>query len=204
MARDMTPNGGGRPPDQPSHVSIAITFVPADRGRRLREVCARLARAPRSLCVVVAVASAALVAAALLHGSRTNIVVGSASANERAATRAVAAAFGYPPRCVSIAIPAADPNYASAHVERRGGCANYHGYVNASFHRVDGVWRLILDEGQLFVPNGLLKPAGAGTTGTEVISAYPLGCLRVAIALHDPRFSRADIDRRLACVRHRR
>jgi hypothetical protein len=30
--------------------------------------------------------------------------------------------------------------------------------VNASFHRVGGAWRLVLDEGQLFVPNRLLRP----------------------------------------------
>jgi hypothetical protein len=105
---------------------------------------------------------------------------------------------------LSVAISAADPDYASADVDRREGCANYHGYVNASFHRVDGVWRLILDEGQLFVPNGLLRSAGAGALGAGVISVYPLGCLSVEIALHDPRFGRADFDRRLACVRHRR
>jgi len=31
------------------------------------------------------------------------------------------------------------------------------------------------------------------------VSDYPLGCVGVAIALHDPRFGRADFDRTLPC-----
>jgi hypothetical protein len=151
----------------------------------------------------MAVAAAAVATAALLDISRSNPIMRPSGATRQAAARGVAAAFGYPERCLNIAISAADPDYASAHVDRKDGCANYRGYVNASFHRVDGVWRLMLDEGQLFVPNSLLTPAGAGSMGAGVISAYPLGCLSLEIVLHDPRFGRADFDRDLPCTRHR-
>jgi hypothetical protein len=202
MAHEEVPNARDPRPDLPSQVSIAVTVVRTERGRRLKELCARLVSAPRSLSAVVALAAATLAAAALLHSSRTNAVTRTATAKQRAATRTVAAAFGYPQRCLSIAISAADPDYASAHIDRRGGCANYRGYVNASFHRVDGVWRLVLDEGQLFVPNRLLTPARERFDGAGAVPEYPLGCVSVADALHDPRVARADVDRRLVCIRH--
>ncbi len=71
----------------------------------------------------------------------------------------MAAAFGYPLRCLRVTISAGDPVYARAHVDHSAACARYHGYLNASFHRIDGTWRLILDEGQLFVPNDRLGAA---------------------------------------------
>ncbi len=75
-----------------------------------------------------------------------------------AGTAAVAAAYGYPARCLRVTISASDPTAASARVARTGPCARYRGYVDASFHWIDGGWRLVLDEGQLFVPNNLLAP----------------------------------------------
>ena len=65
---------------------------------------------------------------------------------------------------------------------------------------VDGAWRLVLDEGQLFVPNALLSPVGADSIRAGAVSGYPLGCVGVAVALHDPRFRRADFDRRFRCA----
>jgi hypothetical protein len=58
--------------------------------------------------------------------------------------------------------PPSNPDYARVTVDHTSGCGRYHGYINASFHRVDGMWRLVLDEGQLFVANGLLTACRAG------------------------------------------
>jgi hypothetical protein len=132
----------------------------------------------------------------------TGTVARSAAPPQRASA-AVAAAFGYPERCLRIAVSAADPDFASVHVERAGACWNYRGYVNASFHRVEGAWRLIFDEGQLFVPNSLLTPVHVGSTRGGAVSDYPLGCVGIAIALHDPRFLRPGFDRTLPCGRQR-
>ena len=129
---------------------------------------------PRRLWAVVLVALAVLGAslAAVLVGSSSRTGAPAAAASTRAvaaraaspnaatpaAAAGIAAAYGYPLRCLRITIAAADPAYARAHLDRTsaGGCARDRGYLNASFHRVDGTWRLILDEGQLFVPNDLL------------------------------------------------
>lgn len=81
------------------------------------------------------------------------------SARTRSAESAkIAAAYGYryPRHCLTITFLPGSPDFARAHVDRTGPCARYHGYVNATFHLVGGTWRLMLDEGQLFVPNSSL------------------------------------------------
>jgi hypothetical protein len=142
--------------------------------------------------------SLAVLVAVLLTGGGTGAAT-PPDALPQPAGAAVAAAFGYPERCLRIAVSAADPDFAIVHVERDRACGNYRGYVNASFHRVDGTWRLIFDEGQLFVPNSLLTSRRTGRRRGGAVSDYPLGCVGVAIALHDPRFGRADFDRTLPC-----
>lgn len=168
---------------------------------------ARLARPAGSVLAGIALLAmiTAILASSVVQSGRTNSGTrlaatqqATAGAAERRAAPAVASAFGYPHRCLNIAISAADPDHASAHVDRSGTCTRYRGYVNASFHRVDGVWRLVLDEGQPFVPNSHLVPGGARSAGQ--MSGYALGCVSIGVALHDPRFGRPDFDRRLSCV----
>lgn len=110
---------------------------------------------------------AALATDVLHTGRRRAAREASAAYRQAAGPAAIAAAFGYPQRCLAITISATNPDYANAHLEREHGCGNYHGYVNASLHRVDGVWRLVLDEGQLFVPNNLLIPCDADRSGCQ-------------------------------------
>ena len=121
-----------------------------------------------ALALAVAVPGAVVVARSLHHDSDPTTTsalapkpIGAAPALVPidAAPARVAAAYGYPARCLRVVVSASDPAYASAHVDRRRACRSYRGYVNASFHLVRGAWRLVLDEGQLFVPNGLLVPA---------------------------------------------
>ncbi len=140
------------PADPPSQVQITVTVVP------------RIARAAawRKLGLL-ALILAVVPAAVLLAGSRGSVRApapeaavespGIAARAPRVQLAQVAAAFGYPARCLTITTAG---QFARAHVNRAGGCGRYRGYVNASFHLVGGHWRLILDEGQLFVPNALL------------------------------------------------
>jgi hypothetical protein len=163
------PDGWDGQPDSPTRLQISVTAVPSARARRLWQMRAALGRAPRALpalFALVAVGLAAILAGALQTSARSAHRP-SARVARGAVTAAVAAAFGYPHRCLSIAVSPADPDYASAHVDRKGGCARYHGYINATFHRVDGEWRLVLDEGQLFVPNSLLAPGKTASGGAE-------------------------------------
>ena len=166
---------------------MTVTVAPREPVRSRLANPPRGAR-PRRLWAVVLAALAVLGAslAAVLVGSSSRTGAPPAAAATRPASPAaairpatppeateIAAAYGYPLRCLQITIAAADPAYARAHLDRTsaGGCGRDRGYLNASFHRVDGTWRLILDEGQLFVPNDLLARCPA--TGCQ--GAAPAG-----------------------------
>ena len=207
MAREPQRQRQARPSDLPSRLSVTVTVVPTPPARRLGETRATLARPALAWCAALALATvtalAGLVALMPTGGGRgggTAAVTRPDALPLRAGT-AVAAAFGYPERCLRISVSVADPDFASVHVDRTGACGNYRGYVNASFHRVGGAWRLVFDEGQLFVPNSLLTPLHVGSTRGGAVSDYPLGCVGIAIALHDPRFLRQGFDRTLPCGR---
>lgn len=131
------------PADPPPEVQITVTVVPHDRWRSVR----RLGGAALGLVLIAGIALFVLTDSRPATKAATSV-----TAKERAA---VAAAFGYPYplRCLNIAIYGA---FARAHVDRTGTCAQYRGYLNATFHLIDGRWRLVLDEGQLFVPNAQL------------------------------------------------
>jgi hypothetical protein len=220
MGQERTPERSIAPADV-TVLMVTVTVVPPVRDRSLRRRLTGfgvLHGARIALAVALALAALGAIIAAELQSSRTSRPVGARRGQAHDAARAaIAAAFGYPYvlRCLTITISASDPDYARANVDRTNGCAHYRGYINASFHRVDGRWRLVLDEGQPFVPNGLLAPCRAGRagcarasgraggtgsqprtvgSGVGAASGYALGCLSLSIALHDPRFARADFD----------
>jgi hypothetical protein len=56
----------------------------------------------------------------------------------------VAAAYGYPLRCLSVTIATRDPAYARADFGPGTQCGRFHLYVTAIFRRVDGAWRRAL------------------------------------------------------------
>jgi hypothetical protein len=169
MAKEKLADRRGTLGEPASVVQITVTFPGSTGGDPRWERPASFRTAWRALTpligVLVVVAFAGISTYAVQRG-RTGAAGGAgADRVHRAGTAAVAAAFGYPPRCLTITISSASPDHATAHLDRGAGCANYHGYVNASLHRVDGVWRLVLDEGQLFVPNSLLIPCRVGRAG---------------------------------------
>ncbi len=210
-------------PSEVTVITVTIKAVPAVRRRPLRERVAgiRMLYGVRTfLAVALALAIPAAIIAVGQQSSRTSRPARARRAQAPdAESAAIAAALGYPYplRCLTITISVSNPDYARADVDRADGCGRYHGYVNASVHRDDGTWRVVLDEGQLYVPNSLLttcsggragcagadRTAGAkgshsstaGSVGVGATSGHPLGCFSLAIALHDPRFARADFDR---------
>jgi hypothetical protein len=148
-------------------VSITVTSPTPVRGasfrRRLASVHVR--HTVRAL-VAVAIVLAGLGIALALPDSQNSRAAGARRARLSDADRtAIAEALGYPYplRCLTITIDDSSPAYARANVDRTSGCGRYHGYLNASLHRVDGAWRLVLDEGQLFVPNSLAAPHGTAS-----------------------------------------
>ena len=166
MPRDtaaVATNSGPSSPDGPSDVTVTITVLPAVGERPFAARVENLAHAARVVLPVALalVALGAIVATGLGGGpTRRAGAARGVAAEEKAA---IAAAFGdrYPTHCLTITISASTPAFARARVNRTPACARYHGYLNASFQRAGRTWRLVRDEGQLFVPNSLLTPVGA-------------------------------------------
>jgi hypothetical protein len=172
MASEATPDRPTRPPEL-TVMSITMVGPPPGRARPLSERLSRTTvrrRALAAVAVTLAVAAAAIATTALLRGGPSGPTAEPVRPGQRAQ---IAAALGYPYplRCLAITISASAPDYARANIKRTNGCGRYHGYINASLHQVDGAWRLMLDEGQLFVPNSLLSPCPRGAT----VCASPRG-----------------------------
>jgi hypothetical protein len=68
-----------------------------------------------------------------------------ASAARQPGPRGVAAAYGYPLRCLSVTIPLHDPRFARADFDRAFQCGQFTGDPTAIFERVHGWWRPLLD-----------------------------------------------------------
>ncbi len=71
----------------------------------------------------------------------------------------VAAAYRYPLACLTVTLAVSEPAYASARLDRASPCWRYGAYTTAVFHRVGGVWRLILDAPSDSCPVAALAPA---------------------------------------------
>jgi hypothetical protein len=64
----------------------------------------------------------------------------------------VAAAYGFPPRCLTVTILSGYPVYARADFNRGSQCGRYNGDVTAIFERVGGAWRPVLHAVQYACP----------------------------------------------------
>jgi hypothetical protein len=91
--------------------------------------------------------------AAAVVGVAANQVTGTAAPPVRAQPSpastpgpvGVAAAYQYPRDCLDVTMDAADPAYAAVRLNRVSPCWRYGVYATAIFHRVAGVWRMVLN-----------------------------------------------------------
>jgi hypothetical protein len=157
MAEEKAPEHSIAPPE----ATVTITVLPPARGRSLRDLPGALERMHRTRCILGALIALAVLGAVTVTELQSRRTSPGAQARRARARAAIAAAFGYPYpiQCLTITIPASNPGYARADVKRTHECRRYHGYLNASFQLVGGRWRLVRDEGQLFVANSLLTPS---------------------------------------------
>jgi hypothetical protein len=96
--------------------------------------------------VIAAVIVAAAVVVALAgspSGGRSHADRPAPRESPLAGPTGVAAAYGFPARCLSITISTAHPAYARADFNH-GACGSFAGYVTAIFHRVAHEWRPVL------------------------------------------------------------
>ena len=154
MSREPTPDRWHGLEDAPSEVEITILADPA-----VRPLTERFALVPRSLVPRIitcaqshlrpcGVAGLALVVAAALALIGGVLVSGRGGAEPRTGPTAtdrgaagVAAAYGFPPRCLAVTVVGNAPTYARADFNRAVPCGRYDGIATAIFHRADGVWR---------------------------------------------------------------
>ena len=149
MPRETTPDSWRGPQDPPSGVEITILADP--RARPLRERVSHLRHSaartrPRiraggvaGLALVVAVAMAVL--GGVLIGTPGGAAPRTGPTARDRGTAGVAAAYGFPPRCVAVKMLGNNPTYARADFNRASPCGRYDGMATAIFHRADGMWR---------------------------------------------------------------
>jgi hypothetical protein len=149
MGKERPADPRCEPGEPPSEVLITV-FADSD-GRRLRERLParhgiRVPMRARGLALVVVVIAAITATIAIVAAG------GGSSAPRRADTRVrepgatgVAAAYGYPHRCVSVTISTIDPAFARADFDHGSPCGRYTGYSTAIFHRVDHEWEPALE-----------------------------------------------------------
>ena len=129
-AEQRSPVGGGVP-------------KPAENHNSASRLSTRLLRRPYFATAVVAMAAGvgALVAATSVSSParRTH-----SRAGERGPT-GVAAAYGYPSRCLRVTTASSDHAFARADFNRGTPCGRYAGDSTAIFHVVDGAWRPVLE-----------------------------------------------------------
>ena len=142
MGKQPPPDGWS---DPPSEVRITVLQDATDRRLWKQLPARRDIRIPRrayGLFVGAAVIAAA-VGVILATGSRAPSRVAS-RAHENGPT-GVAAAYGYPIRCLSVTIATSDHAFARADFNHGSLCGRYTGDPTAIFHVVEGGWRPVLE-----------------------------------------------------------
>jgi hypothetical protein len=131
-----------------SPVLVRVTIEPGPRRRVAPVPTGRLGRNRRLIALAVIVLFAAtIVGVVATRGTGTRAPPLRAPVAEASTPGpvGVAAAYRYPRACLSVTIAATDPAYAAVRLNRVSPCWRYGVYVTAVFHRVDGVWRMVLD-----------------------------------------------------------
>lgn len=146
MADRAAPEDPGAAGQSP--VLVRVTVEPGPHRRVTSRQLGRLGRfAPAVQVVAIGLFAAAVV------GVAANQVTGTAAPPlhaqpSQASTPGpvgVAAAYRYPRDCLDVTMDAADPAYAVVRLNRVSPCWRYGVYATAIFHRVAGVWRMVLN-----------------------------------------------------------
>jgi hypothetical protein len=160
MAKDRRPDRSRSLGDLPSDVEV--TILSSASGPTLRERIAHVALVAQTRAIVglvLVIAAAGALVAGLALGDRGSGGRGPTTQAHDEGAAGVAAAYGYPLRCLTITISQADPTYARADLGHTGTCWRYQGDVTAVFHRVDGAWRALLRGGSYSCPVASLPRA---------------------------------------------
>jgi hypothetical protein len=150
-------------PDSPSEVRITVLQDPGDRGiwNRLRTTRGAVGlRCGSGICVAAAALSAAgVIVVATSFGGGGVSSHRPAAGTDQGGPTGVAAAYGYPTRCLSVTIASTDHAFARADFNHVGPCGQYAGDPTAIFHVVRGGWRPVLEAVSYPCPATGIPPA---------------------------------------------
>ncbi len=115
------------------------------RGRRgRRERIGKISTRVGTLAIVGLVLLFAMIGALVVgarHGGRTRASPATSALAREPGPAGVAAAYGYPVRCLSVTTSTSDSAYARADFDHNRACGIFHLFVTAIFRRLGGVWR---------------------------------------------------------------
>lgn len=146
IAKNEVPDRSSEPSDLPEVILVEMTGLPNPDARPLRERIAAIPKVARwAAAVALALSVASLAMAVTLPGDRDGDRHAVSALARASGPAGVAAAYGYPLRCLSITVLASDQRYARADFNRMSPCGRFIGYSTAIFHRVMGAWRPALE-----------------------------------------------------------
>lgn len=153
MGRHEAPDRPHVASDVSPIVVVEVTLLPSpDPGTSPNRVAGEDGAAYRRAIAAFALVLTISAAMFLWLGDRhPTLRVVNSVAVERGAV-GVAAAYGYPLRCLTVTILATDRTYARADFNHLTTCGRYTGYPTAIFHYGSGAWRTVLDAVAYFCP----------------------------------------------------
>jgi hypothetical protein len=160
MGKHEAPDSPHVASDVSPMVVIEVTVLPSpDAGASPNRVAGADGAAYRRAIAAFVLVLTITTAMTLWLGARHPAVrVVNSVAGERGAA-GVAAAYGYPLRCLTVTILANDPTHARADFNHLTTCGRYTGYPTVIFHYDSGAWRIVLDAVAYFCPVDSLPAA---------------------------------------------
>jgi hypothetical protein len=160
MAKHQTPDDWVGLEASPGAVQITLLPDPHDRMPHERLVGIQGIPCRRAtVAIVLAAAAMGVAVVGALVGGRDGAARRNTARAELVGPAGVAAAYGYPLRCLSVTIAPNKHPYARADFDHRSPCGRYGGYVTAIFYRIDGAWLSVLDATSYSCPVATLPAA---------------------------------------------
>ena len=131
--------GNERTPEPPDWLDFPDTKVVITVVRDPRSAAHRRVAMLAALATLAVGAIGALAMSLVSHSEHRRAVANAPG------PAGVAAAYGYPIRCLAVTVAAVDRSYARADPNRASPCGRYDGTMMAIFQRVDGAWRPVLN-----------------------------------------------------------
>jgi hypothetical protein len=171
MAKEVTPDRWDGLAEPPSEVQVTVLRDPA--AGRFRERIGHermITRARAAALLTLAVAAIWGIVAGGLNAHGNAPLRGTDALRQDSGAIGVAAAYGYPSRCLAVTLSASNSTYARADFNHATSCGRYDGSATAIFQRRAGLWRPVLDAINYSCPVGSLPTSVQAELGVCPLS----------------------------------